>query len=274
MIAEAQKQEAQRSADIGAVIGREKERGEGATGQRIRGPFSHNASNVAYHHARQETLGKLGLKEPATEKEYELQSRRHSGYEQAHQDGMQAGHMEYANAVRRLGGKTDLTPPMRTAEHITPGPTSPTISGQAPPGGTAPTMPAPTPGPTAPTLVGQAPPGGPAPPITPPATPATPDKPDAPGDKQPGTRGGTGAGGQPQWLQALTRPLTYGTGSSIGGGMFSPGGTISPTAGTLAGTMHGLLNYRDQAGRGSPPQGQQKPKQDKPKQAQQAQQTS
>jgi hypothetical protein len=37
----------------------------------------------------------------------------------------------------------------------------------------------------------------------------------------------------------------YSTGAAIGGGMWTPGGTVAPTAAAAAQGVHGLLNYRD-----------------------------
>lgn len=139
---------------------------------------------------------------------------------QAHEAGMQAGQKAYMDSVRKLQPEAPqgASPPVRSATATMPDFTAPTQQGPAP-------------GPSAPTQQGQAPPGGLEPPQAPPKPQQSP--PIAPGQKT-----------QPGFVQQVIQPwANYGTGSGIGGGMFTPGGTTAPTAGAAASGVHGLLNW-------------------------------
>ena len=217
----------------------------------VHGPFKHNVGNVAYHQKNQEALS--GGASP----------------DDAHAQGLQAGQQAFNERQRGLQAQSgdpvapqstpSASPPMTPANQMGPG----TQTGQAPAGMVGPSgtqaghVPAGMVGPSGtqvgPTPTGpngtqvspkpsgmprpKAPPASPSgPTFTPPSTPGQTPAPTPGGKMQPGS----GTGDIP--LTGALKPwLGYGRGAAIGGGMFTPGGTASPTASAAAQSVHGLL---------------------------------
>lgn len=223
-IAEYERQQKENQGAVAAILRRQKEGGGQDEPERARGPFSHAGANAAYHQAKQEHLMSGGDDKAA------------------HQAGMNAGQREYANAVRQLGGQQPMsqsqyagaTAPVRSAEGVLPGGGATTPSAKPPtmfgPSGTQVSGP-PSGMPTPSSTQQGAAPGQPmsAPPVS------------GPGSSPPPVSGGKTKQGL---IESLTKPwANYGTGASIGAGMFSPGGTVGATGAPVGQTAHSVLNY-------------------------------
>lgn len=182
--------------------------------------FSHEGAQNAYQSAKDQAMGS-GMNN-----------------DQAHAAGMKAGGEAYSNAIRdpnaaSAHGPTQ-SPPTRSAMGVLPG------QGATQQGG-AMTAQAP-----APSMTGQGAAPAPSVPGGGGSQPAA-----SPGLKAPGAGGGAampgqkkpGAGGQKKdLLDELSKPWAANAGG-MGGGLFTPGGTVGATNAAATGSAHGLLNY-------------------------------
>lgn len=161
---------------------------------------------------------------------------------QAHEIGKQRGSEAWDQAVSaRQASK--LPSPTSSGRPNIPGGVSPPTQQSGPPTGMGP--------PKNPTSIPLSPmtAGAPVAPSLPAAGTTTPGAPPAgmqPPASAPAAGAGAGAkpgaGGKPAAAGGMNPWSMYGVGSGIGGGMFTPGGTVNATAGGAVGTAHSLLH--------------------------------